>query len=290
MGATLLQTRKISGKGVLKIAPEETGKRYYLVRVDLLRDTITPYRNFNWNPPRGKYAYMTFLRNSRVIDSRALEFPNTEIQLIPDICGQALIALKCHFDGVNQSFINLGTALGAIYISQANPIKDYLNLDLGWDEIRFCCYADIAIQVSLYASDYDTCNPEYALADRGGEPPEIPDVLPPNSPVDDISAPYDLSTSDDGNTAPNDLDSTPPLNYRIRVIGSSYGGGCYVYPEDDVYVSLTDIGSGNYAIVNTGAGSPCGGFNFQVIDADDNRVIYTSTSAAINIHLEVTLM
>ncbi|MEH1857490.1 MAG: hypothetical protein V7L21_05710 [Nostoc sp.] len=75
--------------------------------------------------------------------------------------------------------------------------------------------------------------------------------------------------------------------YHVRVIGSSYGGGCFVYPDDDVYADLGNKPHPNFSIIVTATGLACGGYSFKVVDGNSGATVYTSTSPAKNVHLEI---
>lgn len=77
------------------------------------------------------------------------------------------------------------------------------------------------------------------------------------------------------------------MTYHLRVIGSSYGGGCRVYPEDDIYVDLGNKTSSDFSLVVTATGLACGGYSFDVVDNSTGNPIYSSTSPAKNVHLEI---
>lgn len=77
------------------------------------------------------------------------------------------------------------------------------------------------------------------------------------------------------------------MTYHLRVIGSSYGGGCYAYPEDDVYVDLGNKSHPNFSLVVVETGIACGGYSFKIVDNNTGSTIYTSTSPAKNVHLEI---
>ncbi|MBN3911094.1 MAG: hypothetical protein HWQ35_32500 [Nostoc sp. NMS1] len=77
------------------------------------------------------------------------------------------------------------------------------------------------------------------------------------------------------------------MTYHLKVVGSSYGGGCYAYPEDDIYADLGNKSHPNFSLNVTGTGLACGGYSFNVTDNNSGAVIYTSTSPAKNVHLEI---
>lgn len=208
----LLDERLISGRGVLKIPEAARKMRYFRVFFDVIRDPRNPYLSFQWNPPQGLYARLVFRRNGYVQSYDDMKFEREERRFVADIAGQSLIAIKCAYEGTLQSYVNLAVGLGLTVTSVVNLIEDFQTLQLTWDEILFSCYADTALQVRLYGTDYDYCGP---LPSPPNDPPPPPPPLPkvpPGTPIGDISEPYDPDTNDGGNTQPFPDDSIPPPN------------------------------------------------------------------------------
>lgn len=208
----LIQERLISGKGVLKVPSDVVKNRLYILYTDVVREPKNKYINLNYNPGRSRYATICFFRTNYLIADIPIEFPRQVFDGVNDICGQNLIALKCAYSGILQTFINLGLALNLPPISVQNTIETYTNLRLAWDEMRIVCYADTAIQCRLYRLKYDVCDTDY---DDDFPPPPPPAPLPsvpPGTPLDTISQPYSGS-NDGGNTQPYSGDTlyVPPI-------------------------------------------------------------------------------
>jgi hypothetical protein len=204
-----LEERKISGKGVLKVPPTALKYRYYVMYVDLLRTPSNRYLSRDWNPDKSVYARMAFRRDEYVQFDQIIEYEKQQFTYVNDICGQTLIAVKCSYEGILQSFVNLvngmaGTpgGIGIFVTSVDNKIEDFKNLALGWDEILFKCYGDAALLVRFYGADYYKCNPDEETSDYPPPPPPAPPPVPPGTPITDISPPYDPSDDDDNNTEP----------------------------------------------------------------------------------------
>lgn len=203
----LLDQRIISGKGIIRIPTAARKSRYYRLFLDVIREPKNKYANFQWNPPQSLYARFTYLRDEYVQAYDEMKFDREERRQINDVAGQTLIAVKCAYDGTLTSFANIATGLGLTVTSVTDLIQDFQNLQLSWDEIRFSCYADTAIQVRLYGTNYDTCDPEKDDQDDPPPPPPPRDKVPPGTPIDDISRPYDEESNDGGNTDPFPDDS-----------------------------------------------------------------------------------
>lgn len=219
MPISLLQKRKISGRGILRLSPEDKGFKYYRLYLDVIRRPRNEFKNLNWNPPRGKYAFISFMKQERVLSRFALESLNEELQFIPDVAGQIQLMAKCSIDTHNTSFINLGVSLGAMPIAVNNPLSEFLALDIGWDEARIVCYAETAIEIALWGQEYDVCKESDKRGDLGGEPIAPSPPVPSGTPIEDISEPYD-DGDDDQNTVPNPLDDIPEPPVEPPVLGS----------------------------------------------------------------------
>lgn len=268
----LVQERFISGRGVLKVPSDGKKNRYTVLYLDVIRQPVNKFANLNWNPSRGRYAQLVFLRAGYVVDTRAMEFPREAYDGVSDIAGQALIAVKCAYAGILQTFFNLGNALSLPSISVTNLIEEYENLRLGWDEVRVVCYADTAIQARLYRTPYDTCNPDYD--DQQEPPPPPPPVpqIPPGTPIENISDPYE-GEDDDGNTVPFPDDEFPPppipdctpvtvtVTYTRLLDGASSQQSfsfAALAPVDDCYIDeVVSGGSSVFVVDRSGAGNSC---------------------------------
>lgn len=244
----LIQTRTVSGKGVLKVPDDKKKNRAFVLYCDLIRPPRSPYLNLNYNPPKSRYATISFLRKEYVISTATIDYKRQSFDGVNDVAGQTLIALKCANNAILQSIYNLSVALaatpggaGLTPISFTNVIAGYENLRNAWDEIRIVCYADTALQLKLYRLKYDTCNDDFD-DDRDPPPPDPPppDPVTAGTPVE-VDPPYDDDTDDDGNTEPYPDDGINPCS-GVGVWRLDYDatpGGAQVFyikgKEDDTF-------------------------------------------------------
>lgn len=241
-----LARRIISGKGVLRLDKSSNDfKKAKVITVfaDVLRPPINGYANYNYNPPRGRFATLNFMYEGYVVKSESMDFDSQAWMFYPEINYQTGYALQCSYQGVLESFANLGLALGVTPISIENKIEDWTHTDLFWDEILVVCYADTAITLIAESVRYDLCpDQEDKEPDSPPSPPNLPDPVPPGEPLGDgtnppVSPPYD-GENDSGNTEPfpDDSDTEPPppdptpdgeqyrLNVSYRYVSSSAFG------------------------------------------------------------------
>lgn len=206
----LIQERTISGTGVLRTPSDITKRRHVVLYASVLRPPRSPYLNYNYNPPRSRYGFLTFLRNGYVVDTTAMEFKRQSYDTITDITSQNLIAIKCMYDGILTTFTNFAIGLQLIPISVVDLIKDYEYLDLAWDEVRFVCYADTAVILRLYSIAHDSCKNSADSPKKPPVPPEPPSELPPGTPIDYVDPPY-ADGDDQTSFYPGDSDIPPSL-------------------------------------------------------------------------------
>jgi hypothetical protein len=204
----VVEERLISGVGVLRIPPDKKKNRMAILYLDVIREPFNKYLNKNWNPSKGRYAFLTYLRNGYVIGTADMEFDRQSYEVVSDISGQTMLAVKCAFNATIASIADLATALGVNVSIAPSPIKDFENLNLLWDEVRIKCYADTAIQARLMRLEYDKCNPDDDKQRRPPPPPPPLPRVPPRTPIGSIDPPYE----EDDITDPYEGDETEPEN------------------------------------------------------------------------------
>lgn len=202
----LVEDRLISGTGVLRIPEAVLKGRLWIIYVDVVRRPENEYQDFKWSPPQSLYARICYRRDGYVCDTDHIRYLREQRTHIPDITGQNLRAIKCAYEGILQTFFNLGNALALPSISITNLIKDYESLAFSYSEVVFKCYADTALQVRLFRLDYDVCNPENNRSRRPPPPPPPLPRIPPRTPIGNITPPYD---DNDDDTQPYTGDETP---------------------------------------------------------------------------------
>jgi hypothetical protein len=263
-----ISERQISGTGIIRVPLPDAEYRVYTLFADIIRRPTTEYRSFEHEPPQGFYARMSFTKNGYVVDTTEMRYEAQKWVFIPDITGHNLIAIKCMYLGLLQTFTNLGSALNLLPYTVDNTIVDYTTIGIPWDEIRIKCYKDCAIQFVLKAVSYDMCNPNYGVPQLEPDYPEKPTTVPPGTPIE-ISDPYD----DDPTTEPNPLDNgfTPvgiPGVWTLTWTDRNGGTPSGQFPglSTDVFelqagVSTTCTLSGRSQLVRNGSEIVDGAFN-----------------------------
>ncbi len=238
-----LEERIISGKGLLRV-PDNSDTdeaRILTLYASVFRRPVNQYLNFAYNPPKSRYATLNFFRETFLLRSVAMEFPSQSWDFSPELNYQNLYALDCVYEGILQTFVNLGNALNLVPVSVVNNISSYRHTKLWFDEIKVVCYADTAIKLTLESKPYDFCpGQEDYQPDPPPPPPPVVSSIPPGTPLGagfPASPAYD-GNNDNGDSVPFDGDESgiPPQlegdtcsTYTVRLIGeaSDNNGGSW---------------------------------------------------------------
>lgn len=295
----LVEERLISGKGVLRVPSAARKARYWIMYADVIRLPTNEYRELNWNPYQSLYARMVYRRDGYVQTYDHIRFAREQRTYINDISGQNLRAIKCAYEGILQSFFNLGNALALPSISITNLIKDYESIALSWDEILFSCYSDTALQIRFFKKDYDVCNPENDDSDDPPPPPPPLPQVPPGTAIGSISPPYENDPDtepfegDDSEPPPPELPGEECTLYSVAIRhGQRYGDpfierGVTAYGEI-LGVRIIAINSiqnalqiNSRGLFNPAAPTPC--------VSQEWRTVFTSDSIALTPEPEIIL-
>ena len=216
----LVEERLISGTGLLRVSSLVEDTRYLRLNIDVIRQVPEPFKSFKWSPSRSRYCTLAFMRDGYVVQEEAVDYERRQFEWVADSSGQTLIAVKCMYKGLLETFVNLGNALVLVPFIVDNKIEDYENLRLLWDEVRVVCEGSTAVQVRLFALRYDDDCESSDERELPPPPPPLPQV-PPGTPIGSISPPYD----DDEVTSPSSLDEeepTPEPEFPVGEAGLGY--------------------------------------------------------------------
>jgi len=201
MGFELIETRYVSGKGIIKLPFDKAQNRALKLYIDVIRRPRNRYVNYAWNPAKSFYANLTFCRADYVYQEKAIHYDQECIDLIPDISGQNLFALKCVARHILVGLAILGDPLGVNPVTNLEPLAEFKALTIDWDTVKVQCYADTAIALRLYRLKYEVCDPDDDKEEPPGEPPPPLPPVPPGEPLNQdnypVSPPYD-----EGDTVP----------------------------------------------------------------------------------------
>jgi len=199
--------RTISGKGVILIPEEYQNCRKIYLYSQLIRPPSNQSINFTWNPDKSFYAHITFCFDDFVLYSFDMNFEN-QMWIVADLQpSQNLLSLICAYEGVLDSFVSFALALG-IFISKTNLIFEHGYETFVPNRIRFECFAESAILLTLKGVDFDICDPEEGSPSPPPPPPPPQPKVPSDTPVP-VSPPYE-GEDDGGDTVPLPIDEPEP--------------------------------------------------------------------------------
>lgn len=232
----LKEDRLISGIGSVRVPDDIEDPRYLRLCIDVIREVPEPHESFKYTPTRSRYCTCSFMRDGYVIAEETVDYKKRCFDFVSDVSGQTLIAVKCAYKGILETFVNLGNALNLAPFIIANNIEDYEHLNLFWDEVQITCESTTAIQARLYVMEYDDdCESSDPFKPPPPEPPLPP--VPPGTSIGSISQPYD----EDDPTSPNPLDELEP--------DPTEGEECAIYEIFYQYLSTDGVTRSNSGFV-----------------------------------------
>lgn len=224
-----ITSRRISGTGQIILAEDEVNYRRYTLYADIIRKPLTPFLDRKYEPPQTFYGYINLMRQGYVLQTLRLSYDAQIWNFDADISGQNIVAIKCEYLGILQSFANLGTALGLTVISVENTIDEYSFLPLQFDSMIIKCNAQCAIQFVLKALPYDFCETRYGLPAFSPPAPDKPTPVLPGVPTE-ISPPYEGDTITDPAQIDKDFAATRPGTWDITYTLVAGGTAVASYP------------------------------------------------------------
>jgi hypothetical protein len=210
----------ISGKGFIPIDEDYFGALQIMLYTQVLREPTNLSRNFTFNPDKSFYAHICFCIDDFVLQTFDVNFDQQAFIIHEAQAQQDLLSLICAYDGILDSFVVVASALATV-ISRINLIKNHPVLRFKPNRIRFECYADTALVLTLKGTALDKCKIEDGDNVPPPPPPPPVDKVPPGTPVD-VTLPDD-GIDDGGDTVPFPIDQPPPpLDFPIGVQCSKY--------------------------------------------------------------------
>jgi len=242
-----IESRIISGKGVLLFAADREKYRSVALYAEVIRRPTNEYLNFAYSIPRSRYATIQFIKNGAIALTKPLEYTQEVYDFGSSVEGQLIMGLQCIYAGMLQSYINLGLALGATPVSVTNCIEDWEPLDTFYDAVFVSCYSNTAVKLTLVGDEVEECCDFPPPAKRPQEQPDLPPpVIPPGTPLTETeypySPPYDNST--DGGLSipfPGDFEPDVPEPGLYRVAVDVFNGSTYIDTGYTRTIATSDI-------------------------------------------------
>lgn len=261
--------RVISGKGTIRIDESYNSALSVFLYADLLRDASNKSINTTWNPDKGFYAHITFCVGDYVLYALDMNFKQQVWEILNNQPAQNLLSLICAYDGILDTFVNLGELLSFV-ISRTNLITEHPYLRFVPDRIKFECFAECAIRLTLKGQSLVRCKP----GDGTPTPPPNPPLPPPPEvasfiPIE-VSPPYPDSDGDP-DTIPFPTDEFPPF------ADLPFGIPCAIYAVTARFTSSSGLNivqtldvSGRILRVEKIPGSTPTQFNYAVVGEELN--------------------
>lgn len=269
----LIQEKTISGVGNVQYPlPATTGYREYKLYGSVIRLPAQEYANLKYPVAKRYYGKILFLFRDYVVAEAQLNFRDFLYTQRPDETLQNLIAIKCAYAGILDSFYNLAAGFGFPIITRLDLIRDFAPLSLSYDRVVISCYDACAIRLSLHGLFPDSCN-----FDSQDPPPRPPDVnrpatfLPPTSPVS--VSPDEGGEKESGYYDPYILDVPPRKDdlpgesgvcytVTVRVFADSFGAENPRTYSSNLLAPIPRVGlrfEGNLPIVSADSQGQCTG-------------------------------
>lgn len=224
--ASEILRRRVSGKGLL-IIPEENRKwkQLWLTVVEV-RPPQNQYKNFEWNAEESLYGRVQWTGKNGIMQTYLCKYPLQTWEIWNNQAGQNLLAQKCVYDGILDTFVNLGNALNLLPIIRENDIENWKIQLCPVESILWNSYSTGAVELILTGENYEFCNAADVQAYDLFEVP-VPERVENDVPIipaacNDGSPTYPC---DGGFTNPNSLDFEPiepPVGFPIGVIGETW--------------------------------------------------------------------
>lgn len=194
--------------------------------VQVLRESESVSRNFTWNPDKSFFAHVTFCIDEFVLWEHDVNFDSQVFFVHDGQASQNLLSLICAYDGVLDSFVQVGQILGTV-LSRTNLITNHPYLRFQPNRIRFECFGSTALVLTLKGTFLEKCRPEDGNPVPPPPPPSPVPFTPPGTPVE-VSPPED-GLDDGGDTVPfpiDELQPPPPFGescvfYNVTTVWSS---------------------------------------------------------------------
>lgn len=222
--------RTISGKGVITIPENFVEALQIYLYVQVLRESQSVSRNLTWNPDRSFYAHVTFCIDNFVLWEYDVNFDKQVFLVHDGQASQNLLSLICAYDGVLDSFVQVGQILGTV-LSRTNLITNHPYLRFQPNRIRFECFGSTALVLTLKGTFLEKCRPEDGSPVPPPPPPPPVPFVPPGTPVE-VSPPED-GLDDGGDTIPFPIDEPPDPG-----IDFPFGEECVLYNVTAVVSSI----------------------------------------------------
>jgi hypothetical protein len=186
--------RLISGRGEIQIPEEYNNARYGLLFCQVVRFPRNRSLNVTYNPDKSFYAHICFMYDDFVVQTYDVSFEYQCFEVIANMDAQIMLAIKCL----------------AASIDPQSPVLEFKYTKFLSNKIRFECFAETALLLTLKGTELQSCDPMDKDPDDPPPPPPKQDKVESGTGIE-VSPPYP-DDPDNTNTDPNPLDDieNPP--------------------------------------------------------------------------------
>lgn len=206
--------RTISGKGEIKIPIEYAKAKNVYLYTQVIRRVRTPSINFTWNPDKGFYAHVCFCIDDFVLQTFDINFKQQVFYIYDGMSAQILVSLIC----ATRQILGAQPSISAHTHNIFQP-----------NRIKFECFADTAIELTLKGEKLDLCEESDSQPNAPPNPPPPIPELPPGT-ATEVDQPYE-DDPDGENTEPAAGDEFKPDPGQ---------GDCTLYQVDTVITFSTE--------------------------------------------------
>jgi len=201
-------TRIISGKGTITIPEDFENASLIVLYVDVVREAVSVYRNFNSNPSESFFGRVAACYDDYVLASYQIEFNRQMFQVFPGDVSDVMQAVKCLERSIYLGLQAIASiAGGGIITPDPFPLDVYEPQGYVPNNFKFVCFAGTALRLTLKGYENENCGDNEFPRKKPPTPPPAPDPVEPGTPVEvsppepdfpDDTDPFEGDTEDDG--------------------------------------------------------------------------------------------
>lgn len=188
-----IETRTISGSGVLRLPRQPQRYRYFRVYFSVVRPPFYDYQNFEWFPEKGFYARISAMSSRFVISEFEMQrYNEVKDYRCEEEADYLVNPLICAISTLNQNILAIAQVLGVPPTGVPQPIN-WDRVSIQPDRLQIECRDDTALSVRLFGVRFvNDCgnNDDESVVDPPVSEPPPPPPFPPGLPIEEISPPY----------------------------------------------------------------------------------------------------
>lgn len=225
----LVEERNISGRGIFLVPASPAYRRLYLY-VNVVRRPRVNFLSSKYNPDKSEYAKILWTRNGYVLREDTVNFDYQLLEWDKEPASFLAYYMVCAFKQIEGYLTYLAPFIPAPpLVIDPTDVLYAEPVDTIPDKITVVCRGSTALNMKLYALNYDV-----GCSEAAPSPKESPDPDPVETVAPDVgvgtSAPYE-DPNDGGDTIPSPIDEpeAPTVNRCIRIRNKGIQSGDIVF-------------------------------------------------------------